>query len=192
MKRNLIPALAAALLAAPAVSFAAASAASGFAHDAIANHSPHGQLLIVSGNVDAVGDGTTTLSLWIGQSAAARTCVETRTVTATGPQTFRYVNTGRALGGWDYWWVKLEQTVGDATTETWLPQSGTGNNWVYFEDGSFYEWTGGASGVWSDAANWTQTAEVDYGGASTGYPTRRSAAASCPPAEPTTSRSPRP
>ena len=160
------------LLLLPVVASGADSAASGFAADVAAGYSesPHGQLMIVSGSVDAVGDGETALSLWVGQSLAGMQCVERRAVTQTGTQTFRH-QSPRALGDWDYWWVKMEQTPDGVTTnETWFPSYNTGNNWIYYRDGSFYEWTGPASGTWQDAANWTQTAEVEYYGAKTGYP----------------------
>ena len=48
----------------------------------------HGRLFRLSADVTAVGDGATTLSLWIGHDNATLAKVEERAVTAVGTQTF--------------------------------------------------------------------------------------------------------
>ena len=134
----------------------------------------HGRLFRLSADVTAVGDGTTTLSLWIGHDNASLAKVEERAVTATGTQTFEYTSP-RDMGDWEYFRIKMEQTVGGATTETWLPALNDSKNWAYLADGQVYEWTGGDSGgAWEDAANWRGTGEVDFVGTPTGYPASES------------------
>ena len=121
-----------------------------------------------------MGDGTTALSLWIGHDNASLAKVEERTVTATGTQTFDYTSP-RDIGDWEYFRIKMEQTVGGATAETWLPALNDSKNWAYLADGQVYEWTGGDSGgAWEDAANWRSTGEVDFVGTPTGYPASES------------------
>ena len=134
----------------------------------------HGRLFRLSADVTAVGDGATTLSLWIGHDNATLAKVEERAVTATGTQTFEYTSP-RGMGDWEYFRIKMEQTVGGATTETWLPALNDSKNWAYLADGQVYEWTGGDSGgAWEDAANWRSTGEVDFVGTPTGYPASES------------------
>ena len=178
MKRPLLAALSLCVSAAGA----ADSAMSNFVADGIKpwyynNHvidNAHGRLFRLSVNVTAVGDGATTLSLWIGHDNATLAKVEERAVTATGTQTFEYTSP-RDMGDWEYFRIKMEQTVGGATTETWLPALNDSKNWAYLADGQVYEWTGGDSGgAWEDAANWRSTGEVDFVGTPTGYPASES------------------
>ena len=134
----------------------------------------HGKLFRLSVDVTAVGDGATTLSLWIGHDNASLAKVEERAVTATGTQTFEYTSP-RDMGDWEYFRIKMEQAGARATTVTWLPALNDTKNWAYLADGQVYEWTGGDSGgAWEDAANWRSTGEVDFVGTPTGYPASES------------------
>ena len=91
-------------------------------------------------------------------------------MTATGTQSFDWTS-GRSMGDWEYFRVKMKQVAGATTNETWLPPLNDGNNWAYLADGQTYEWTGGDSGdAWEDAANWRCLGETDFVGTPTGYP----------------------
>ena len=187
MKRTLVPAF---LALAAATAGAADSTMSNFVADGVKawyynSHvvdNAHGRLFRLSADVTAVGDGETTLSLWIGHDNASLAKVEERAVTATGTQTFEYTS-ARDMGDWEYFRIKMEQTVGNATVETWLPALNETRNWAYIADGQVYEWTGGDSGgAWEDAANWRSTGEVDFVGTPTGYPASESVGGACFPA----------
>lgn len=117
----------------------------------------------VSGTLAVLGSGETTVTLWLSQDGQAFTAFAEKTVTQEGPFAFDIIYPGE--GKWYYRLSSANSYSGQSWSDETAPKD------ITITDANTYIWTG-ASGIWTNSANWV----CEAGEAGLGYPTSAAAA----------------